>query len=80
MMIAKVEVRKELASYEQKIKSEIKKVEDELKRMDDIFDTNDTRHIWKESAKCSELRTRWSTLKEVLWDIQDIRCGEMLND
>ena len=79
-MIAKVEVRKELASYEQKIKTEIKKIEDEVKRMDDIFDTNDTRRIWKESAKYSALYTRWSTLKEVLWGIQDIRCGEMLND
>ncbi len=79
-MIAKVEVRRELASYEQKIKAEIKKVEDELKRMDDIFDTNDTRSIWKASAKYSQLITRRSTLTEVLWGIQDIRCGEMLND
>ena len=79
-MIAKVEVRKELALYEQKIKEEIKRVVDEIEKMNNIFDTNDTRPIWKASAEYTKLKTRYSTLTEVLWGIQDIRCGEMLND
>ena len=79
-MIAKVEVRKELALYEQKIREEINKVRNEIEKMNNIFNTNDTMRIWKESAEYSALRTRLSTLTEVLWGIQDIRCGEMLND
>lgn len=79
-MIAKVEVRKELALYEQKIKDEIKKVENEIEKMNNIFNTNDARPIWKASTEYAELRTRMSILTEVLWGIQDIRCGEMLND
>ena len=79
-MISKVKVRQELALYEQKIKEERLKVENEINRMNGIFDTNDTEPIWKSSAKYSALRARYSTLTEVLWGIQDIRCGEMLND
>ena len=79
-MIAKIKVKKELALYELKIKDEIKKIENEIKKMDEIFDTNATRRIWRESAKYSALHTRLSTLIEALWLFQDIRCGEMLND
>ena len=79
-MIAKVEVRKELALYEQKIKDEIKKIENEIKKMDDACATDDIKVIWRASAKYSALRSRWSTLTEVLWGIQDIRCDEMFND
>lgn len=79
-MIAKVEVRKELALYEQKIKAEIQRVKDEMEQMENSCGAEDIKVILKASAKYTALRTRWSTLTEALWLFQDFRCGEILND
>lgn len=79
-MIAKVEVRKRLALYEQQIKEEIKRIENEAKRMDDACSTMEMKAIWKQSKEYTKLHTRWSTLTEILWGIRDIRCDEILND
>lgn len=79
-MIAKVEVRRELALYEKKIKEEIKRIEDEIEKMDSACATNDIKEIWRASAKYTTLRSRKCTLTEIVWGIADIRCGEMLDD
>ena len=80
MMVEKVVVRQRLALYEQQIKEERQKIENEIKQMDDTCATDDIKNIWRASTKYSALRSRWSTLTEVLWGIQDIRCDEMFED
>ena len=79
-MIAKVEVRRQLALYEQKIKDEIKKVENEIVKMDIACATVEMMAIWKQSKEYAKLNERRGTLIEVLWGIRDIRCDEMLED
>ena len=79
-MIEKVEVRKLLASYENKFKEEIKRVRSEIEKMNNDCCTIEMERIWKKSAKHSALHSRLSTLTEALWIIQDIRCDEILND
>ena len=79
-MIAKVEVRKRLALYENIIKEEIKKIENQIKKMDEACSTMEMKTIWKQSKEYTKLNTRWSTLTEILWGIQDIRCDEMFED
>ena len=79
-MIAKVEVRKRLALYENTIKEEIKKIENQIKKMDESCSTMEMKTIWKQSKEYTKLNTRWSTLTEILWGVQDIRCDEMFED
>lgn len=79
-MIAKVEVRKQLALYEQKIKDEIKRVKEESEKMYNACSTMEMKAIWKQSKEYARLSERWSTLTEVLWSIRDIRCDEMFED
>ena len=79
-MIAKVEVRKQLALYEQKIKKEKQSVIDELNRMRDSCLTVEMQAIFNQSKEYARLMAKWEVLSEVLMDIRDIRCGEMLED
>lgn len=79
-MIAKAEVRKRLALYENTIKEEIKKIENQIKKMDESCSTMEMKTIWKQSKEYTKLNTRWSTLTEILWGVQDIRCDEMFED
>ena len=79
-MIAKVEVRRALASYETKIKEEIKRIENEIEKMDSACATKDIKEIWRASAKYATLRSRKCTLTEILYGVEDIRCSEMLED
>lgn len=79
-MIAKVEVRKRLALYEQEIKERKNLVEDEMKRINNACTTMEAKTIWLGSIEYIKLATKLATLNEILMDIIDIRCEEMLND
>lgn len=79
-MIKKVEVRQRLALYENILKEEIKKIENQIKEMDEACSTMKMEAIWRQSKEYAKLNTRWSTLTEILWGVQDIRCDEMFND
>ena len=79
-MIAKSEVRKRLALYEQKIREEKKLIEEEMNKMKNACSTIEMQTIWKQSREYTKLSAIWETLNEVLLDVKDIRCEEMLND
>lgn len=79
-MIAKAEVRKRLALYEQEIKKEKQAISDELDRMRDACLTVEMQAIWNQSKEYARLMAKWQVLNEVLMDIRDIRCSEMLED
>ena len=79
-MVEKVKVRRRLASYEQKIKEEIKRITNKIQQMEDSCQTIEMERIWRRSTEYIELHTRWAMLNDVLSDICDIRCDEMLED
>ena len=79
-MIEKVEVRRMLASYEKKLKEEIKKIEEEKERINNDCKSLEAKEIWWQSNKYNELVTKYIVLRNVLGDICDMRCGEMLNE
>lgn len=79
-MIAKEEVRKQLALYEQEIKKEKQAVADELDRMRDACLTVEMQAIWNQSKEYARLMAKWQVLNNVLMDVRDIRCSEMLED
>ena len=79
-MIAKVEVRKQLALYEHEIKKEKQAVADELARMRDACLTVEMQAIFNQSKEYARLMAKLEVLSEVLADVRDIRCGEMLED
>lgn len=80
MMVEKVAVRKMLASYERKLKEEIRKIEEEKQRISDAIATIEAKEIWWQSKQYAELTEKYITLRNVLMDIVDMRCDEMLND
>ena len=79
-MIAKVEVRKRLALYEQEIKKEKQAISDELDRMREACLTVEMQAIWNQSKEYARLMAKWEVLNNVLMDVRDIRCSEMLED
>lgn len=79
-MIEKLAVRKMLASYELKLKEEIRKIEEERQRINDCCVSLEAKEIWWNSNKYNELVTKYITLNKVLMDIIDMRCHEDLND
>ena len=79
-MVAKIEVRKRLALYEQEIKERRKLIEEKMKRIGDACTTIQAKAIWSGSIEHMKLHTKWATLNEVLMDIIDIRCEEMFED
>lgn len=79
-MIAKAEVRRQLALYEQKLKEEIKSVDEELKRMNSACSTSEMQAIWNKSVECAKLHTKFQTLYAVWMDIIDLRCSEMFEE
>lgn len=79
-MVEKVEVRGMLASYEAKIKEEIKEVENKMKVMRDNCTTPDMVAILRESVPYNKLNQRWITLNCVRREISDMRCSELLDD
>jgi hypothetical protein len=79
-MIAKVEVRKQLALYEQAIRKEKQAIEYELDRMKDACLTVEMQAIWNRSKEYAILMAKWEVLNNVLMDVMDIRCSEMLED
>ena len=79
-MIEKLAVRKMLASYEKKLKEEIRSIEEEIENMNNACATNAMSKIWHNSKEYLELLTKYGTLYEVLSNIRDLRCDEMLED
>ena len=79
-MIEKLVVRKMLASYEKKLKEEIRKIDEEINNMNEACITNEMLSIWHRSKEYEALHARKYALHEVLWDIHDIRCDEALED
>ena len=79
-MIAKVEVRKRLALYEQKIREEKKDIEAELDRMRNACATVEMKAIWNQSKEYAVLMAKWETLNEILMGIVNIRCDAMFDD
>lgn len=79
-MIEKLEVRKMLASYEQKLKEEIRKIEEEKQRISDDCKGMEAKEIWWQSSKYAVLTEKYITLRNVLTDIIDMRCDEILNE
>jgi N-glycosylase/DNA lyase len=79
-MIEKADVRKQLAKYENKVRARKKLVEDELDRMRNACATVEMLEIWNQSKEYAKLHERWATLNEVLMDIMDIRCDDILED
>lgn len=79
-MIEKVKVRKMLAKYEQHLKEEKKLIENEMDRMRNACATVEMMTVWKQSKEYERLNSRWQTLSEIIVDMIDIRCDEMLND
>ena len=80
MMVEKVAVRKMLASYERKLKEEIRKIEEEKQRISDAIATIEAKEIWWQSKQYAELTEKYITLRNVLMDIIDMRCDEILID
>ena len=66
--------------YEKKLKEEIRKVEEEKERINNDCKSMEAKEIWRNSSKYNELVTKWLTLRNVLSDIMDMRCDEMLED
>ena len=79
-MIAKVEVRRMLASYENKLREEIKVIRDKLESMENACPTLEMERIWRRSEEYAELYTKLTTLRGVLSDIIDIRCSEIFEE
>lgn len=79
-MIAKLEVRRMLALYEQKIREEIKGIREKLQTMEDSCTTLEMERIWRKSEEYRELHTRLVILSNVLSDIIDMRCSEILEE
>ena len=79
-MIAKVEVRKRLALYEDKLKERQKSIQGEIRRMNESCTTLEMDSIWHRSKEYAKLMTELQVLREVLFDIIDIRCDEMFED
>lgn len=79
-MIAKVEVRKRLALYEQEIKERRNLIAEEMNRVSNACITMEAKTIWLGSIEYMKLATKFVTLNEILMDIIDMRCEEMLND
>ena len=79
-MIAKVEVRKRLALYEQEIKKRRNLIEEEMKRINGACTTIEAKTILFGSIEYMKLATKFATLNEILMDIIDIRCEEVFED
>ena len=79
-MISKLEVRKQLALYEQTIRKEKQAISDELDRMRDACLTVEMQAIWNQSKEYARLMAKWEVLNDVLMDVRDIRCSEILED
>jgi len=79
-MIAKVEVRNRLATYEWKIKQEIKTAKEEMNLIGDACVTMEAKAIWNQSKEYARLSSKIETLNEVLMDIIDIRCEKIFED
>lgn len=80
-MIAKVEVRRQLALYENKIREEIQNIREDIKDMDNACgDSMQMKRIWLASEIYAKLNTKLTTLNCVLSDIIDMRCSEIFED
>lgn len=79
-MIAKVEVRRRLALYEQEIKERRSLVEEEMNRIKNACTTMEAKTICLGSIEYAKLAAKYATLNEILMDIVGIRCEEMLED
>ena len=79
-MIAKIEVRKRIALYEQKLREERQSIEKELEKMKNACATSEMEAIWRQSKEYARLNERLKTLHEVTMDLIDMRCEEMFDD
>lgn len=79
-MIAKLEVRRMLASYEQKIREEIKGIREKLQTMENSCTTLEMERIWRDSNEYTELHTRLATLNNVISNIIDMRCSKIFEE
>lgn len=79
-MIAKAEVRRQLALYEQRIRQKQQSIACELDRMRDACLTIEMKTILNQSKEYARLMAKWEVLHDVLMDIIDIRCSEMFAD
>ena len=77
-MIEKLAVRKMLASYELKLKKQMKEIDEERQRISDAFTTMEAKEIWWNSDKYAMLNEKWLTLGKVLTNIIYMRCSEEL--
>lgn len=79
-MIAKVEVRRYLASYENKIREEAKGIKERIQTIEDTCTTPELERMWRNSHEYIELHTRLMTLNFVLSDIIDMRCDRIFEE
>jgi hypothetical protein len=79
-MIAKLEVRRMLVSYENKLREEIKGIREKLEAMENACPTLEIERIWRRSEEYAELHTKLTTLSGVLSDIIDMRYSKILDD
>ena len=79
-MIAELEVRRMLASYEQKLREEIADTREHIQTMEDSCRTVEMERIWRESNEYIELHTRLATLRNVISNIIDMRCSKILEE
>jgi NurA-like 5'-3' nuclease len=79
-MIAKVEVRRYLVSYENKIREEAKGIREKIQAMEDACSTFEMERIWRNSNEYTELHTRLITLNKVLSDIIDMRYDRIFEE
>lgn len=80
-MIAKLEVRRQLASYENKLREEINSIETEIERITNACKGSiELQQIWLASNKYFRIKTKLATLKDVLNDIIDMRCSKIFEE
>lgn len=80
-MIEKVKVRQKIASYELKIKEEIKKVEEEIAKYEkECSVSNMSQKFWYDSQERAVLIERMTTLRKAYFLLTDLRCDDLLND
>lgn len=80
-MIAKIEVRRQLALYEKKIEEEIASIREEINNMYNLCkNSKKIQEVWYESKDYIKLDVKLRTLQGVLLDIIDMRCSEILED
>ena len=80
-MIAKLEVRRQLAAYENKLREEIQIIEAEIEKINnDCKDSLMLQQMWIRSNVYYRLSTKLSTLRGVLNDIIDMRCSKVFEE